>query len=81
MRFCAHKLFGWQIFQDVLLSHIVLNALLPEVNQIIRNNQRTNPSNLNAIQPMVHKISRHFFQDVSAKIIWEELPRHKSVKN
>ena len=35
----------------------VFNGFFPKVNQIIRNTQRTTKSNLNAIQPTVHKLS------------------------
>ena len=40
------------------IGHIVLHGFFPKVNQIIRNTQRTTTSNLNAIQPTFHKISR-----------------------
>ena len=41
------------------IGHLVFfNGFFPKVNQIIRNTQRTTTSNLNAIQPTFHKISR-----------------------
>ena len=36
-----------------------LKDSLKKGKQIIRNNQKTTKSNLNVIQPMVYKISRH----------------------
>ena len=46
------------IFSKYPVSHLAFNNFFPKVNQIIRNNQQTTTSNLNAIQPTVHMISR-----------------------
>ena len=57
----AHKLFGWPsgyFFQNDLCRPSVFNGFFPKVNQIIKNTQGTTTSNLNGIQPMIHKISR-----------------------
>ena len=51
-------LLGGHFFKISSVSHLAFNIFFPKVNQIIRNNQRTTTSNLNAIQPMVHMISR-----------------------
>ena len=57
-------------FKMTFDAHLVFNGFFPKVNQIIRHIQRTTPSNLNAIQPIFHKISRPqvfglpFFQNV-----------------
>ena len=52
VRYRAHKLSRWQFF-----SKCPPPAILQKNNQIIRSIQRTTVSNLNAIQPMVHKIT------------------------
>ena len=60
---CGH------FFKISSVSHLAFNIFFPKVNQIIRNNQRTTTSNLNVIQPTVHKISRPqaFWEDIFSK--------------
>ena len=60
---------GGHFFKISSVSHLFFNNFFPKVNQIIRNNQRTTTSNLNAIQPTVHMISRP--QDFWANIFFK----------
>ena len=47
---------GGHLFLNGCGSHFVFNGFIPKANQIIRNTWRTTIPNLNAIQPMVHKL-------------------------
>ena len=70
-----HKISRPQAFWAAIFSKYTLSAILlsiifsQKVNQIIRNNQHITTSNLNAIQPTVHMMSRPqvFWADIFSK--------------
>ena len=69
-RISRPQAFWAAIFSKYPLWAILLLLFFSEkVNQIIRNNQRTTTSNLNAIQPTFHMISRPqaFWADIFSK--------------